>query len=138
MKLCSCSWGKSRGLDMHGSIGNNTRPSTAGRYRAGPNLYRQVAASGAGSWVLRYEMAGRKRWMGLGPISVFSLKEAQQRARSAQQQIYTGIDPIDARRNQRATEARKAILTINFETAVQAYFDQHQSKWGGKARTEFL
>jgi hypothetical protein len=108
----------------------------AGRHRAGPNLYRQIAASGAGSWVLRYEMRGVKRWMGLGPLAVFSLKEAQQRAREAQQQIYSGVD--DARRNQRATEARKAILTIDFASATQAYFDQHQTKWGHKARTEFL
>jgi integrase len=76
--------------------------------------------------------------MGLGPLKVFGQKEATARAREAQQQIYSGVDPIDARRNQRATEARKAILTVNFETATQAYFDQHQTKWGGKARVEFL
>jgi integrase len=122
---------------MHGNIGN-TRSSTAGRFRAGPNLYRQIAESGAGSWVLRYEMAGRKRWMGLGPLAVFSLREAMQRARSAQQLIYSGVDPIDQRRQARASEARKAILTITFEAATQAFFDQHQTKWGHKARTEFL
>jgi integrase len=122
---------------MHGNIGN-TRSSTAGRFRAGPNLYRQIAESGAGSWVLRYEMAGRKRWMGLGPLAVFSLREAMQRARSAQQLIYSGVDPIDQRRQARASEARKAILTVTFEAATQAFFDQHQTKWGHKARTEFL
>jgi integrase len=125
---------------MHGSIGNTTKSNTAtpGRHRAGPNLYRQIAASGSGSWVLRFEFRGRKRWMGLGPLAVFSLKEALARARAAQQLIYSGVDPIDARKNQRATEARKAILTVDFATAVQAYFDQHQQKWGGKARVEFL
>ncbi len=128
---------------MHGNIGNgktNTgrTNATAGRYRVASNLYKQIAASGSGSWVLRYEMAGRKRWMGLGPLAVFSLKEATARARAAQQQIFSGVDPIDARKNQRASEARKAILTVDFETATQAYFDQHQTKWGAKARTEFL
>jgi integrase len=135
---------------MHGNIGNNTRTNaaatvrsamaatTAGRYRAGPNLYKQIAASGAGSWVLRYEMRGKKRWMGLGPLAVFSLKEAMARAREAQQQIYSGIDPIDQRRQTRASEARKAILTVDFATAVQSYFDQHQQKWGLKGRVEFL
>jgi integrase len=120
---------------MHGNIGKRT----AGRYRAGPNLYKQIAASGAGSWVLRYELRGKKRWMGLGPLAVFSLKEAMARAREAQQQIYSGIDPIDQRRQTRATEARKAILTVDFATATQAYFDMHQDKWKGrKARIEFL
>jgi hypothetical protein len=73
-----------------------TSSKSAGRYRAGPNLYRQIAASGAGSWVLRYELRGAKRWMGLGPIKIFSLKEAMARAREAQQLIYSGVDPIPA------------------------------------------
>src|SRR5260370_5360766 len=104
-------------IENNGSIGNktNTKSSTgrrqAGRHRAGPNLYRQVAESGRGSWVLRYELRGKKRWMGLGPISVFSLREGLARARAAQQLIFSGIDPIDQRRQTRATEARKAILT---------------------------
>src|SRR5260370_29648226 len=119
---------------MHG----NLKSSTAVRYRAGPNLYKQIAASGAGSWVLRYEMRGKKRWMGLGPLAVFSLREAMARAWEAQQLIYSGVDPIDQRRQTRATEARKSLLTVDFATAVQAYFDQHQQKWGGKARVEFL
>ena len=50
--------------------------AAVGRYRVGAALYKQIAASGAGSWVLRYELRGRKRWMGLGPIAVFSQKEA--------------------------------------------------------------
>src|SRR5450631_4453616 len=131
---------------MHGradSIGNSrsttaAATATAGRYRAGPNLYKQIAASGSGSWVLRYEMRGKKRWMGLGPLAVFSLKEAMARAREAQQQIYSGIDPIDQRRQTRATEARKSLLTVTFEAATQAYFDLHELKWGRKARVEFM
>jgi integrase len=137
---------------MHGSIGNNGKTAssigkpvakigqvfTAGRHRVAANLYKQIAASGSGSWVLRYEMRGKKRWMGLGPIGIFSLREALARAREAQQQIYSGIDPIDARRQTRATEARKSLLTVDFETATKAYFDQHWQKWGPKARVEFL
>ena len=111
----------------------------AGRYRVSANLYKQIAASGAGSWVLRYEFRSRKRWMGLGPITVFSQKDAMARAREAQQLIYAGTDPIDARRQTRAEEARKAILTITFEAAAQAYFDQHQAKWSSaKTREAFL
>ena len=59
------------------------RVKAKGRYADGtlPGLYLQVSASGAKSWLLRYEIGGRKRWMGLGPASVFSLKEARERAR---------------------------------------------------------
>jgi hypothetical protein len=109
----------------------------AGRFHAGANLYKQVATSGAGSWVLRFQFRGKKRWMGLGPIAVYSLKEATARARAAQQLIYDGVDPVDARRQTRASEARKAILTITFEAAAQAFYDQHAIKWGHKSRTAF-
>jgi integrase len=120
-------------------MGRTKSNLAAGRYRVGANLYKQVAASGAGSWVLRYELRSRKRWMGLGPISVFSLKEANARARAALQLIYTGIDPIDARRQTRLQEARKAVLTVDFQTAAQAFFDQHEAKWSSdKSRTAFL
>jgi hypothetical protein len=103
--------------------------AAAGRYRVGANLYKQIAASGAGSWVLRYELRGRKRWMGLGPIAVFSQKEAMARARAAQQLIYAGTDPIDTRRQERAEEARKAILSVTLEAAAQSFYDGHEAKW---------
>jgi hypothetical protein len=51
---------------------------------------------------LRYERAGRERWMGLGPLHTFTLEEARARARQARQQIADGIDPLDARRAARA------------------------------------
>jgi hypothetical protein len=83
-----------------GSIGNNSRTntSTAGRHRVAANLYKQIAVSGSGSWVLRYELRGKKRWMGLGPLAVFSLREALARAREAQQQIYSAVEISAPRR----------------------------------------
>jgi integrase len=103
--------------------------SKAGRFHVGSGLYRQVAETGSGSWLLRYERAGRERWMGMGSLKAFSLREAQHRARKAQQQVFDGVDPIDARREQRALEARKAVLSITFEEAAKAYKKQHEGKW---------
>jgi len=59
----------------------------------GNGLYLQRGESGSASWLLRYERNGRERWMGLGPKSVFTTKQARARARVAQQQLYDGIDP---------------------------------------------
>jgi hypothetical protein len=52
-----------------------------GRYADGLGLYLQITLSGVKSWILRYERAGRERWMGLGPLHTVSLKEARERAR---------------------------------------------------------
>ena len=79
------------------------RVKAKGRYADGtmPGLYLQVSDSGAKSWLLRYEIDGRKRWMGLGSASVFSLKEARERARLARQKISDKIDPLEVRRAER-------------------------------------
>jgi hypothetical protein len=70
-------------------------------------LYLQVTDGGA-SWLLRYEIqitpipngkwleqrGRRERWLGLGSLSDFSLKEARERARAARKLLADGIDPL--------------------------------------------
>ena len=54
-----------------------------GLYADGNGLYLKVAPSRAKTWVFRYQIAGRRRDMGLGPVNVYSLKEARERGRDA-------------------------------------------------------
>ena len=49
----------------------------AGRHADGGGLYLNVTASGARSWVLLYQRAGRRREIGLGPLRDVSLAEAR-------------------------------------------------------------
>ena len=49
-------------------------------------------------WICRYQIAGRRRDMGLGSVDTLSLSEARERAREQRKQRLDGIDPIDARR----------------------------------------
>lgn len=79
-----------------------------------PGLYRdrdttglslQVAGPKNKSWVLRFELNGKARTMGLGSYNVFTLTEARKRAREARGLLADGIDPIDQRRAQRAKQA---------------------------------
>ena len=58
----------------------------------GRGLYLQVTEGGA-SWLLRYERGGRERWLGLGSLADFSLKEARARAKQNRQLLADGIDP---------------------------------------------
>ena len=116
------------------------RLSTAGRYSDGHGLYLQVMSPTNRSWLLRYERNGRgERWMGLGPLHTVSLQEARERARKARQQLLDGVDPLDARKAERAAKALEAARTITFEKAAQAYFDAHERGWrNAKHRAQFL
>ena len=86
----------------------------------------QVTAAGTKSWLLRYQVNGRPRHMGLGPVSVVSLHEARLRARAARLQILDGADPIDDRRQRRA-EASTASMT--FKQAALAVMASREGKW---------
>jgi integrase len=121
----------------------------AGRKHYGGGLYLQTGESGSASWLLRYqrglktnakgEIKPAEHWMGLGPKSVFSAKQARARARAAQQQIYDDIDPLEARRKQRTQQALEAARSITFADATQQYYDSHEGKWSSaKHRQTFL
>src|ERR1700682_239440 len=95
-----------------------------GRYRdhEGPQrgLYLQISDNGA-SWLLRYDVEcapritkpkregevpretnRRERWLGLGSLETFSLKQARERARAIRQLLADGIDPLDQKAKEKA------------------------------------
>jgi len=116
-----------------------------GRYADGKGLYLQVISRSNRSWLLRYERPDhrpdhqgkrRERWMGLGPVSDFTLDEARERARKQRQLLKDGIDPLDARRAERAKQATDAALAAamdkTFKQAAELYFDRHSASWKNK------
>jgi integrase len=115
------------------------QPKRASRKHYGGGLYLQTGESGSASWLLRYQRQGREHWHGLGPKSVFNAKQARARARAAQQELYSNIDPIAAKRQQRTQQALEAARSITFADATQQYYDSHESKWSSlKHRQTFL
>jgi integrase len=76
----------------------------------GGGLYLRVSASGAKSWVFRYQLDGKRRDMGLGPYPDVSLAEARARASDNRRRRHDGIDPLEAkaadRQAQRVAEAK--------------------------------
>ena len=102
-----------------------------GRHPDGDGLYLQITDSGVKSWVLRFERNGRERMLGLGPAHTFTLKEARERARRARQLLADGVDPIDAKR------AQRAVPTLIFRQGVEIYAKLHEQKWTSR-RPQFL
>ena len=116
-----------------------TKATKPGRYGDGQGLYLQVSNTGLKSWLLRYERHGRERWMGLGPLHTVGLKDARDRAHMARRLLLDGIDPLDARKAERAAQALEAARSLTFEQAAQQYFEAHEQKWrNAKHRQQFL
>ena len=82
-----------------GSLTDRTvRAAKPGRHGDGDGLFLVVADTGRRKWVLRYQMAGQRRDMGLGAFPAVGLSTARLNAAHARQKIAAGNDPIGARR----------------------------------------
>jgi integrase len=110
----------------------------AGRYRDERGLYLQVMSPTNRSWLLRYEREGRERWMGLGSAQTFTLEEARERARDARKLLADGIDPLEAKRAEKAARALASTKVLTFKEAAEQYFQDHSRKWSNaKHRAQF-
>ena len=119
--------------------GEPGRHSDKGGLEGVKGLRLVVAGRNAAHWELRYQLRGRTRWMGLGSARTFSLEEARQRAKEARQKLTDKVDPLEARRAERAEQDLAAARELTFAEAAQQYFDQHETKWrNARHRAQFI
>lgn len=117
----------------------NAKP---GRHADGKGLYLLVKPkqnredsslqSGAKSWVLRVQVAGRRRDYGLGSLDLVSLEEARDNARESRKLAKAGLDP--------SLERKKALRLIpTFKEAAQRYHKAVKGSWrNGKHAEQWL
>ena len=82
-------------------VENLTEPGT---YEDGDGLRLVVKPTGRKSWLLRFQLAGRRREMGLSSFPEVSLKKARQEASAKRSQLSNGINPLAARDIERAVQ----------------------------------
>src|SRR5262249_8434814 len=111
------------------SVKKIARLTARGRYFDAHGLYLQVMSPTNRSWLLRYELGGRRRWMGLGSAATFTLAEARERALAARKLLADGIDPLVARRAERAERAAAAAKSRTFAQVASEFFDTHSVGW---------
>ena len=123
-----------------------------GVHRDGPGLYLRVKKDGRASWIMRYQIAGKRRDLGLGRargVDAITLVEARQKAADARRMVAQGRDPLEVRDDEaafrRAAESaavRKDASTFTAVTddclaAKEAGWknDKHRSQWNATLRT---
>jgi integrase len=104
-----------------------------GRYRLKGDvprgLYLRIIPTGARYFLLRYVVAGKERWMGLGSVTDIGTEGAAAAARAARQALRDGRDPIDERRATRASTRAAAAATRTFRETATAYHHHHSLKF---------
>jgi integrase len=114
------------------------RRGAPGKFLDERNLYLVVRSKTAAHWECRYQVAGVKRYLGLGSALNFDLLEARKRAREVRQQLDDGIDPAAERRMSRARSIAALARLKTFSRVCDEYYDAHADKWSPKSRADFM
>ena len=108
--------------------------SEPGVYGDGGGLYLQVSKWRTKSWLFRFMIDGRSRYMGLGSVATFGLAEAREKARACRQLLHEGIDPIEQRRSRRAAVAGQGRVADDLQGGGAALRRGAQGRLGRQAR----
>lgn len=102
----------------------------------GGGLYLQISKTGGVSWIYRYKIDGKGRYMGLGRFPTISLAEAREAAEDARRKVARKIDPLDARETERESKRQAAsemeAKKVTFRAAAELYRERHGSAWSEK------
>jgi integrase len=82
----------------------SVKTAGAGRRGDGDGLQLVVSDSGRRKWVMRYQLNGVRRDMGLGSYPSVGLSDARIAAADARKLIARGVDPLNARKSSRKAE----------------------------------
>lgn len=102
-----------------------------GMFADGGGLYLHVGPGGK-SWIYRYQLDGRRRDMGLGPVDLVSLGQARDLVLDLRRDVRNGIDPIEQKRQAKATRLVSRKREITFAEAATQYIDAHEAAWSDK------
>lgn len=110
------------------------RQIAPGKYPDGDGLYLVVAGPTSRNWSYRYWFNGKERWHGLGSLLDVSLKDARIKRDGARQQVRSGVDIVQAKRDARADAKVIEALTIapTFKDCAERYIRENEAKWSSK------
>ncbi len=96
-----------------------------------PGLYLKITGPKAASWVLRYQLNGRRSEMGLGPYPTLGLAEARETAREHRKLVRVEqIDPLAHRQAERSKRRAQIAKQITLRQLVEEYAKVKRPGWG--------
>jgi len=120
--------GVARGLHRL-SVVNVASRKKPGYYADGGGLYLRVAPGGSKGWIFRFTRAARTRDAGLGAYPTISLGKAREQAEQCRRLLSAGIDPIEARREERDAARSEVAKLQTFEQCATAFIESHEVGW---------
>lgn len=104
-----------------------------GLHADGGGLYLSVKPSGSKSWILRYQVNGKRHKLGLGSYERVTPKEARVAAQEALREVKAGADPIEkkiaAKEAAIAKAQVKAKAAVTFSMVAAEYIEAHRDGW---------
>lgn len=109
---------------------------TPGFHGDGGGLYLQVNPAGTKSWVFRFKVDSRSRYMGLGSATTVSLAEAREAASECRKLRLLGIDPIEQRKQERQRARLESAKAMTFDQCRDAYIAAHGPSWKNRKHSQ--
>ena len=98
-----------------------------GKHADGQGLWLIKRDKGAGRWMLRLVVNGKRREMGLGRWPDVSIGEARERAAAARKKLRDGIDPIEER-----SRLKRQVVHLTVEEAIKQCFEARKVELKGE------
>ena len=100
-----------------------------GLHPDGNGLYLRVTESGTKNWIYRYTLDGKARDMGLGSLAAVSLAKARAAADDCRRLRREGLNPIEARKAQRAMQVAPEARAPTFRACAEQLIASHEIGW---------
>lgn len=92
------------------------------RYQDGDGLMLVIGAAGSASWILRIQVNGQRRDVGLGSLTSVTLAEAREKAAQMRKQFRGGSDPVAERKIPK-------LAVPTFEQAARSAYLERKRGW---------
>jgi integrase len=122
-----------RPIERLSALGLSKLAKRKGIFCDGGGLYLHSDPPAQCSWLFRYRMDGKARWMGLGPYPAISLAKARELASNARTLKSLGSDPITHRDASRAAARLAGARVITFKQCAESYIKAHRVGWRNAA-----
>jgi integrase len=109
------------------------RKAEPGRHFDGQGLYLVIEHKASARWERRYQLHDEEHYYGIGSAFVFDLAKARERNKKVSELLADKIDPLAAKRADRAQKAAQAARAISFGECAEEYYKTNSPTWTHRA-----